>query len=284
MNGKPKALSSPALNILAKGLSDVVRFSSTTVPTSADNKVYMPIGILYSTYQIYFRSCQDLYAYVNGSFQQIQPDLSSKANTNLSNVTTITNSLTSTAMYPLVNKLTGANITTAPSSDINTGLVFTDVNDNTISGFTSAKFATGIQLSQMSATNEISGTQKWAYFNVYVDSSGNDYADGSNGVRSTIASWSMPSSGYALSTLAQNTDYTAAESGYFYIQSITGVAYTSLYIKNSTAAMDAVYTMPTAGGWLNGYIPVAKGDKFSYSVAGSWTSVGFYFMKSKGDA
>ena len=41
---------------------------TTTVPTTQDNKVYMPIGTLYSTYQIYFCSCKELYAYQNGSF------------------------------------------------------------------------------------------------------------------------------------------------------------------------------------------------------------------------
>lgn len=44
---------------------------TTTVPTSVDNKVYMPIGVLYSTYQIYFNPQRCLYAYKDGSFQQI---------------------------------------------------------------------------------------------------------------------------------------------------------------------------------------------------------------------
>ena len=101
--------------------------------------------------------------------------------------------------------------------------------------------------------------------------------------KALISSLGMPKSGYALSTLAQNTDYTAAESGYFYIQSQVATAPTILYMKNSTAAMDATYVMPSAGGWLNGYIPVAKGDKFSYSVGGSFSAVGFYFVKCKGD-
>lgn len=48
---------------------------TTTVPSSEDGKVYMPIGILYSTYQIYFAPSSDLYAYFNGSFQPLQPDV-----------------------------------------------------------------------------------------------------------------------------------------------------------------------------------------------------------------
>ena len=49
---------------------------TTTVPTAQDNKVYIPLGVLYSTYQLYFTPTRILYAYVNGSFQPIQPDLS----------------------------------------------------------------------------------------------------------------------------------------------------------------------------------------------------------------
>lgn len=42
---------------------------TTTRPTTEDGKVYMPVGILYSTYQIAFVSSKDLYAYTNGAFQ-----------------------------------------------------------------------------------------------------------------------------------------------------------------------------------------------------------------------
>ena len=44
---------------------------TTTVPTTQDNKVYMPIGILYNTYQVYFNPSKDLYAYRDGSFQRV---------------------------------------------------------------------------------------------------------------------------------------------------------------------------------------------------------------------
>ena len=44
---------------------------TTTVPTSADNKAYIPIGILYSTYQVYFKPTGQIFAYIDGSFQPI---------------------------------------------------------------------------------------------------------------------------------------------------------------------------------------------------------------------
>ena len=41
---------------------------TSTVPTTADGKVYIPIGVLYSTYQIYFGPTNSIYHYTNGSF------------------------------------------------------------------------------------------------------------------------------------------------------------------------------------------------------------------------
>ena len=43
---------------------------TTTVPSTADGKVYIPIGILYSTYQIFFAPETDIYHYTNGAFQK----------------------------------------------------------------------------------------------------------------------------------------------------------------------------------------------------------------------
>jgi len=44
---------------------------TTTVPSSADGKVYIPLGVLYSTYQIYFAPTRDIYQYTNGSFHPL---------------------------------------------------------------------------------------------------------------------------------------------------------------------------------------------------------------------
>ena len=41
---------------------------TTAVPSTADGKVYIPIGVLYSTYQVYFAPTKDVYHYTNGSF------------------------------------------------------------------------------------------------------------------------------------------------------------------------------------------------------------------------
>lgn len=44
---------------------------TTTVPTTADGKVYIPIGILYSTYQLFFAPTKDLYAFKAGTFRPL---------------------------------------------------------------------------------------------------------------------------------------------------------------------------------------------------------------------
>lgn len=44
--------------------------ATTTVPTSADNKFYIPLGYMYSTYQCYFCPQDKIYAYTNGKFQE----------------------------------------------------------------------------------------------------------------------------------------------------------------------------------------------------------------------
>lgn len=41
---------------------------TTTVPSTADGKIYIPIGLMASTYQIFFASSKDVYQYTNGSF------------------------------------------------------------------------------------------------------------------------------------------------------------------------------------------------------------------------
>ena len=115
-----------------------------------------------------------------------------KADTDLSNITTVNTQITTTAINPLVNKLTNADITVAPSSDISSGISFTDTNDVTLVSFSEKRLVNGTQLAQMTAYNQISGTEKIAYINVYVDEYGNDYCYASDGVKSTIAGWGMP--------------------------------------------------------------------------------------------
>ena len=44
---------------------------TTTVPTASDNLYYIPIGITYSTTNIYFYSQRDIYAFYDGKFQPI---------------------------------------------------------------------------------------------------------------------------------------------------------------------------------------------------------------------
>ena len=53
-----------------------------TVPTSVDNKIYIPIGWMYSTTNCYFYSSRELYAYYNGAFQPLS-FLSTRGITNI---------------------------------------------------------------------------------------------------------------------------------------------------------------------------------------------------------
>lgn len=46
-------------------------FMTTVIPTTEDGYFYIPLGVMYSTTQIYFESSNRLYAYVNGSFQAV---------------------------------------------------------------------------------------------------------------------------------------------------------------------------------------------------------------------
>lgn len=45
---------------------------TSTVPTAEDGKIYIPLGLLYSTFQIAFRSTYETWAYLEGAFQQVK--------------------------------------------------------------------------------------------------------------------------------------------------------------------------------------------------------------------
>ena len=55
---------------------------TTTVPSTADGKVYIPLGVLYSTYQIYFAPTKDIYQYTNGSFHPYDATTAAAGSTN----------------------------------------------------------------------------------------------------------------------------------------------------------------------------------------------------------
>ena len=46
---------------------------TSTEPTSEDGKFYIPLGQLYSAYQMAFRTTKDLYAFLDGKFRQVTP-------------------------------------------------------------------------------------------------------------------------------------------------------------------------------------------------------------------
>lgn len=55
---------------------------TTTVPSTADGKIYIPLGVLYSTYQVYFAPTRDVYQYTNGSFHRYDPTTAETGGTN----------------------------------------------------------------------------------------------------------------------------------------------------------------------------------------------------------
>jgi len=60
-------------------------FMTTVVPTTADNFIYIPLGIMYSTTSIYFISTDKLYAYKDGGFKELsrgEASLAAKTATN----------------------------------------------------------------------------------------------------------------------------------------------------------------------------------------------------------
>ena len=198
---------------------------------------------------------------------------------------TFSKSINSTAINPIMNKLTSADITVAPSSNINTAIIVRDNNDNNLAGFSAVRYTNGIQSTQMTAYNQISGTNKVAYINVYVTPNGNDIADGSTGVKSSIADWGIPSATVDVTynstnhsamngtTFTNNTGYPC----WLFIQ--TGNKHTgncTVYAKNISANVESA-GMTNAGIVNSQCIPVANGQSCQFFVyvpsgAVSWTA------------
>ena len=170
---------------------------------------------------------------------------------------TFANSITSTAINPLINKLTNTDITVAPSSDIDTGLLFKDVNDNTLAGFVTTRFTNGTQATGITATNEISGTNKVAYANVYVDGSGDDHFDASAGAKKSIAQMFVNfGTSYTISFDASG-NFTPTANGFLQV-SVTSVGSGSIgYL--ATAGLNVSMGHDISGYVATGIIPVQAG-------------------------
>jgi hypothetical protein len=195
------------------------------------------------------------------------------ADTDLSNITTVNTQITTTAINPLVNKLTNADITVAPSSKIESGIVFRDNNNNNLTEFSAVRFANGIQCTTMTAKNKISGTEKTAYFDVFVDGSGNDHTDGSAGVKSSIASWAMPSGTAVNITLDASGNWGAAtKNGFVYVRG-TATGAGGLYLENTTNGMKTFSTAHASGYSVDCFIPVAKGQSIQATMVSGTISV-----------
>ena len=199
--------------------------------------------------------------------------------------------ITLTSVDPIINKLSGADITVAPSADLLSQIKFTDVNDNSLGGFNSARFSNGIQATQISAINDISGTVVTGYLNVFVDATGKDYADASAGAKSTIAGWSMPKTGAKtlLFTQADNmngVDFTntTGKNGYLYVSSDAAATGSHIiYVKNQSLPFDTT-SYGQAGFVISAFIPVAVGQtcQFYYLDNGGTGGYSVYFVEAIG--
>ena len=120
---------------------------TTTVPTSADSKVYIPLGVMDTTTAVFFNPSKEIYQYTNGSFHQLdrnpaiinitrsgttftatKQDGSTFTFTHQDNKTTYSAATTSAAgLMSAADKTkldgiaTGANAYTHPSDGANTG-------------------------------------------------------------------------------------------------------------------------------------------------------------------
>ena len=141
---------------------------TSTIPTTQDNKVYMPVGILYSTYQIYFYSSNDLYAYIDGSFQKLS-----------------TKYVQGSGTQPIYFDSNGQpqNTTYTLSKSVPSDAVFTDTKNTAGSTDTSSKiFLVG-------ATSQAANPQTYSHDTAFVDANGrlNSAAPASSANDTTVA-------------------------------------------------------------------------------------------------
>ena len=261
----------------SQALTSIINNTQKNLISRNNSASYVYVGNTYDALNLRGSDTRPSY-YANGTSKDIAftddiPDISNLADKDLSNITTVNTPITTTAINPLINKLTNADITVASSADIDTGILFRDVNDNNLAGFTTTRFTNGVQATAISATNKISGTQKSAYFNIYVNPSGNDIADGSAGVKSTIASWAMPAGTSYPVAFDASGYFTASQNGYLAVSVHTNSP-TGFYL-NCSSGLTAVYTAPYAGWDVNGFIPLAAWQSVSLYIVDGYLNTGF---------
>lgn len=221
---------------------------TTTVPTSADGKVYIPLGILYSTYQIYFYSSRDLYAYIDGSFQKIS-----------------TKYVQGSATQPIYFDSNGQpqNTTYTLSKSVPSDAVFTDTKNTAGSTDTSSKiFLVG-------ATSQAANPQTYSHDTAFVDANGrlNSAAPASSANDTTVATtkW-VKDQGYA-SGIAVDQTYNASSANAQSGVAIAGAG----FLQNTATATDSL----TISGSLNSnYISSINIGSYSSINASGGTALG----------
>ena len=125
---------------------------------------------------------------------------------------------------------------------------------------TDNNFVTGFNVRR-----KISGTEKEGVFCACVDSTGNDFAYATSGVKQTITNWAFPSTNQTIPIVMQasGATYTSPCDGWCGVR-LQGSAAGSANVYNLTADPNghflAIFAFYNAGEWRGGYMPVKKGD------------------------
>jgi len=159
---------------------------TTTVPSSADNKFYIPIGYTYSTYQCYFCPQDKIYAYTNGKFQEY-----GSASGDTSDCVKLTGNQTiagtkTFSNVPIVLKDGDMRVRyqssvytqgTAPSSNCYGGSRITDKNNVEMGSVYTGMYTDGSVSSRLFVKSPVAGTNSGATLGISCNASGSFYTE-----------------------------------------------------------------------------------------------------------
>lgn len=181
--------------------------------------------------------------------------------------------------------------TTAPENNlIGINLVSTDVQGRTCGAFYSSFDVSNVFATGMYATRNINLIDKTALFNIFVDSSGNDYVYATDGVKQSITNWAFPSYIQDEITIgASGFTYTAPADGFINLQ--IGTNGTDGWILVSYGNIRFQSSQDNAYGNSSILAPIAKGQvvTISYGAPGSgestsgWIWVKHHFIYANGN-
>ena len=193
--------------------------------------------------------------------------------------------LTDEKNYGIYIQSTVADGTAAPSDSLN--YFFRAVDNNNQHYLGQLRFprtTSGAQYASLQAFNYISGSEANASFNIGVTSSGQDFAEGTAGVKYSILDWAYPSgTGEAITLAASGTVYEATNDGWVVFQRRTGTAnaYATLY-NDTNNAFGTFAESAASNAVIRVMLPVRKGDKFGLAYTASGTGTSFQFIKAVG--